>query len=955
MRKTVIVKSDFFRYNIKQKKFQTKKERSNMSASILRTLAVLIVTQLCHTAAAWTPAEGVEIYPVPASKSQWLWAGDKPVANNAVALFRTEVKLGKPVKKAVLNAYFDDAGFLWVNGRKADGKVNDRGAWIFDITELLRKGGNTLAFQVRNHTAAAGLLYFGTVNFSDGKTCYLHSTPEVKSVTGPLSSKWFLPDFDDSKWLKSKSFGDIAAAPWAGSRSLGDDFTTPAERKRFKAAEKKAFGLPDSLKNEALQPASIVMKDGITQIAVGGKTCLPIIDLLNRCGIPYTDSWIVRHRDLGLKIFHVTLSDEYFLKPDGRLDFSVFDKSVRRILTLAPDARIILQVRFNRMRDFCLKNPDETIAFGTGPVNRDASASHREELSGRPLRPSAASLLLREEIDYCLRGLADYINKNPWGKRVIGLRLSYGIFCEWHSYGMYEYPDMSKPSTRAFRTYLKKKYGTVDALRKAWQDPAVDFANAQVPSAAERDDKGRFFRNPQTDARALDFFDCYARVHADLLLFMAKRTKELLPGRLCGAYYGYALGYHPPEGSNVLLEKVLSSPYIDFLSSPPPYTPQARLAGGDFLSRSIANSFIRHGKLLTIEDDSRFHHMINYASKAITTRSPLETRMTMRRNMANMLFERQGIQFCDPIAQANKRPGAFDDPAVDLAIGESLKMIAKALPVAEESGNRTAVVFDPAERLRHGGNIRKTPQPLGTLINSLTLPKLYQSGYVFDLLTLEDFKASYKKYDTVIFINAFTFGSRERKELAAMLRRKGVTAIFFSAAGFVTPQGFSVPAMEELTGMKIAMDKKGRKSSLVFEKSGIAGITGNRAEFRFYVDDPAAKVFGVYAADKKSGAAKKVLPGGASVIYAGNYPVSAAQWQEILQQAGVEPLTAPGSYIRRHGNLILFHTGKKGTHTIKLPAGSKGAVELYSDRKFNGGTITFVSENEADTKVFKIF
>ena len=347
--------------------------------------------------------------------------------------------------------------------------------------------------------------------------------------------------------------------------------------------------------------------------------------------------------------------------------------------------------------------------------------------------------------------------------------------------------------------------------------------------------------------------------------------------------------------------------------------------------------------------------MINYASKAITTRSPLETRMTMRRNMANMLFERQGIQFCDPIAQANKRPGAFDDPAVDLAIGESLKMIAKALPVAEESGNRTAVVFDPAERLRHGGNIRKTPQPLGTLINSLTLPKLYQSGCVFDLLTLEDFKASYKKYDTVIFINAFTFGSRERKELAAMLRRKGVTAIFFSAAGFVTPQGFSVPAMEELTGMKIAMDKKGRKSSLVFEKSGIAGITGNRAEFRFYVDDPAAKVFGVYAADKKSGAAKKVLPGGASVIYAGNYPVSAAQWQEILQQAGVEPLTAPGSYIRRHGNLILFHTGKKGTHTIKLPAGSKGAVELYSDRKFNGGTITFVSENEADTKVFKIF
>ena len=920
------------------------------------SILLCVTFTVLSCAGAWTPAPGAVIpYPVPASATRWIWPQDKPVRDNAIALFRTTVKLDRSVKKAVFNAYFDDTGSLWVNGRKCTGKKNSRGAIVFDVTKLLKKGSNTIAFLDRNYTSSAGLLFLGILTGTDGKITYIHSSSEVKSVTGPLETKWFMPGFDDSAWQKSKSLGDISASPWVSSRVLDDDFTTPEESKRFKAAERKAFSLPAGLEKEKFQSASIVRKDGITQIAVGGKTYLPIIDLLNRCGIAYTDSWIVRHRDLGLKIFHVTLTDEYFLKPDGTLDFSVFDKSARRILTLVPDAKIMLQFRISRMRDFCLKNPDEAIAFDTGPVNKSAGASHQEELSGRPLRPSATSLLLRKEIDRALRGLADYINSKAWGKRVIGLRLSYGIFCEWHSYGMYNSPDMSKPAVRAFRLYLKNKYKTVEALQKAWRDPSADFENAQVPSAEARNNQNRFFRDPAKDASVLDFFDFYAHAHADLLLFMAKRTKELLPGRLCGAYYGYALGNHPPEGSNVLLEKVLSSPYIDFLSCPPPYSPQARLAGGDFLSRSIANSFTRHGKLLTIEDDSRFHHMIKYAAKAITTRTPLETRMTMRRNMANILFERQGIQFCDPIAMANRRPGAFDDPAVDLAIGESLKMIEKALPAAKESGNRIAVVFDPAERLRHSSNNRKKYQPLAVMVNTNTVPLLYQSGFTFDLYSAADFETVYKKYKTVIFVNAFTFSSAERKALAAKLRRKGVTAIFVSAAGFVTPEGFSVSAMSELTGMKIAVDKKGKKCFITLPRSGSAGISGNDAEFRFYVNDPGAKVFGFYTTDKKAGAAVKTFADGSRTIYIGNYPVTPAQWRELLMLAGEKPVSAPGSYIRRHGDLLLFHTGKKRTHKITLPAGSKGAVELYSGKKFNGGTISFVTDKEADTKVFKTF
>ena len=121
------------------------------------------------------------------------------------------------------------------------------------------------------------------------------------------------------------------------------------------------------------------------------------------------------------------------------------------------------------------------------------------------------------------------------------------------------------------------------------------------------------------------------------------------------------------------------------------------------------------------------------------------------------------------------------------------------------------------------------------------------------------------------------------------------------------------------------------------------------------MNDPGAKVFGFYTTDKKAGAAVKTFADGSRTIYIGNYPVTPAQWRELLMLAGEKPVSAPGSYIRRHGDLLLFHTGKKGTHKITLPAGSKGAVELYSGKKFNGGTISFVTDKEADTKVFKTF
>lgn len=916
-----------------------------------KTFVKILTAALCLgtlAASAWEPAPGAAVHPRPVSKSLWIWTADKPVSNGAIALFRFKAELSADVRSAVVKINYDDGGTLWVNGRNLPGKHTHSGTRVYDIAKFLKKGRNLVAVEVKNGRGRAGVMLYGEIKLANGKSVFLHSGADIKSISGPLNAPWKEWGYDDSKWQKSLVQGDVLSAPWSRYRDLVRDFLSPAELKLYEERQSKALRLPSGLKDEKFKPASIALKEGLPHFKIGDEYLLPLLDLTPG-GDMYSDSSVIRNAAAGIRFFHVAQTEETFLRPDGTLTFERMDKMVRRTLNLVPDAKICLNFRISSMADFCKKNPGETMVFGTGKVDNSG------ELYGRPLRPSPASAKLRLCLKDWMTQLAAFVHKQPWSKRVAAIRVSYGTYSEWHSHGMFHAPDLSQPMQKAFRKYLKEKYKDVSALRKAWKDPKVTFESASVPTAQERWVPERFFRNPKDDAKELDFYDCYAHTHADLLLYLAKLAKTLFPGRLCGAYYGYALCSHPPEGSTVLLDKVASSPYIDYMSSPAPYSPFSRLAGGDSLSRGIASTLSRYGKIMLIEDDSRFHHISRYSEKNITTRSPLESRMNMRRNMLNILFERCGLQLNDAADGKMLRPGVFDDPAVNQGLSEAQAVIRKALPLAKDSGNEIAVVFNYMERLRHY-TPRHSRILMSHFINSETLNKLYRSGYPFDLMSHTDFFASKKQYKVYVFLNAFTLSAAERTALKAKIRRKGVSAVFLSGAGYASPEGFSEAAMEELTGMKITVDKKGKNSTLVYDNNaGRAGTLQRGAAERFIVADPGAEVFGIYAGDKKPGAAVKMLPEGSKVIYSGNIPVKAAHWRNIFAKAGLKPMTGADSYIRRHGNLVMFHTGTKGPHTITLPPNFKGAVELFSGRKYSGRVITLHSAEGPGTWCFKCF
>ena len=102
-----------------------------------------------------------------------------------------------------------------------------------------------------------------------------------------------------------------------------------------------------------------------------------------------------------------------------------------------------------------------------------------------------------------------------------------------------------------------------------------------------------------------------------------------------------------------------------------------------------------------------------------------------------------------------------------------------------------------------------------------------------------------------------------------------------------------------------------------------------------------------------AGAVLKVLPDQSRSVFAAVVPNTGKQWQDLLVALGIHAYSAPDNYVRRHGKLLLFHTGTKGRHTISLPEKNGRVVELFSGKEFHAPTIELESE-EAGTWLFKL-
>ena len=195
----------------------------------------------------------------------------------------------------------------------------------------------------------------------------------------------------------------------------------------------------------------------------------------------------------------------------------------------------------------------------------------------------------------------------------------------------------------------------------------------------------------------------------------------------------------------------------------------------------------------------------------------------------------------------------------------------------------------------------------------------------FDLCTLQDFIASPQTYTRVVLLNVFGPSDAERAALKAKLRRPGVSALWLVAPGSVTDSGFSDDAMADLTGL--ALRGAGADPHVV--------CTG-------------ADAFPLNGATKR-------LADGSTAAFLPEPPANADEWRTALAALGEKPIAPVLTYVRRHGDLILFHVADADTYTLDLPPplAGRAATELVTGETFAAGPVLKLATDGCDTRLFK--
>ena len=77
-------------------------------------------------------------------------------------------------------------------------------------------------------------------------------------------------------------------------------------------------------------------------------------------------------------------------------------------------------------------------------------------------------------------------------------------------------------------------------------------------------------------------------------------------------------------------------------------------------------------------------------------------------------------------------------------------------------------------------------------------------------------------------------------------------------------------------------------------------------------------------------------------------------WRDLLVGMGATPVAPIGHCVRRHGDVLMFHTGTAGSHTLSFPSGFAKVRELYSGNEYelSGSKLTLQTDGPG-TWVFK--
>ena len=716
----------------------------------------------------------------PTSVVRWI-CPDEPFADGIgkMRYYRKAFETRPGLVRATARWWIDDSGVVYVDGTRLSG-----GAMAVDtpcdLTAALKQPGrHMLAVQGRNMAGSGGVCLLLELEYADGRHESLYTdgswrcAKECGGRGATALSRWTAVDFDDSGWKAARPFTDALAAPWASLADMSK-LLLPDERKRkadiFAARKVRAEKAFAAMAREEKPVCRIVYENGKPFFDIGGRrfeTAFYNASENWNCDSPYLRRQTAMFRDAGMHLYGVGVRAPDVWREDGTIDTGIVERRMMDVLSIDSEARFLVSVACDRpVRWWNRKHPDEMVGYATGAPNPIEGNTIKNFLA-----PSLASLPWRGDVADFLTRLVTRLESTPFAKRIYAYRPDYGVYHEWHYFGMARnMPDTGKAMTAAFRRWLERAYkGDVEALCRAWNKPGVTFATAEVPSKEERlHTSAGTLRDPVKDRPTIDYLRCHGEQVRDCLLDFNRAMKEACGGRaLLGNYCGYFFEMpFPAEGWHLENEAILDSQYVDFQVSPFPYWVTARGGGNGQYARRLLEATRRRGKLAIMEADTRTTLIRDEGNRHyLHAKSRADDIALLARDFASTLCWGCGLWYYD------FGYGWYDAP-------EFGELFGKVFPIRREitdcrSVSEVLVVGDyESVLLTNAGSSKFNDERTSGLINALG-----HAGVPFDSASTVDLASGkLKDYKVYIFCNLHWM-TPEKERLVAELRAKGRSAI----------------------------------------------------------------------------------------------------------------------------------------------------------------------------------
>ncbi|MBP5300897.1 MAG: beta-galactosidase, partial [Victivallales bacterium] len=310
----------------------------------------------------------------------------------------------------------------------------------------------------------------------------------------------------------------------------------------------------------------------------------------------------------------------------GVFHYEELDERVTMVLQGNPDAYVMPRIFLSAPLWWLLDHAEACVVAEDEHGNRTRFDYER----GRPV-PSWASEEWREYTCDRIRRMIEHIRKAPYASRVIGFELSSGTTQEWMGWGCNEgaWTGYCEANQDGFRKWLNAKYLDDNSLRRAWHDPQVTLATAEIPTRAARaarPDASPDLRRPEepSERKCVDYDAYFAEMTAETIARLCHAVKEGSDGRmLAGAFYGYVFelsgGERLLNSGHCATPELLDNPDVDFLCAPISYCYRQVGGEGTPMQMNATGSLNLHDKLWFVEVDmrtSRTNCPPGYAGKA---------------------------------------------------------------------------------------------------------------------------------------------------------------------------------------------------------------------------------------------------------------------------------------------------------------------------------------------------